>query len=148
MIEILSGYLTLVLGITTGSILVLQYLLAKRRWRLDLYDKRYPVYLATMQYLSFIALEASVTLEELIKFLRNSKDKEFLFGKDIQQYLDQLYRKGTDLKLRTDLLKNPSLPEPKRQRLVEEQSELLSWFSKQSEVVKEHFGEYLKINKK
>jgi hypothetical protein len=94
MIETLSGLLTPLIAIITTAILVLQYLLAKRRWRLDLYDKRYPVYLSTKEYLSFIDQTANVTHEELTKFLRNSKDKEFLFGDDVKEYLEHLYNKG------------------------------------------------------
>jgi hypothetical protein len=148
LIEIVSAFLTPIIGVTTVTILVLQYYLARRRWRLDLYDKRYPVYLATMQYLSFILQSARVTDEELFKFLRNSKDKEFLFGKDVQQYLDELYRKGVNLNFRTIERQNERIEDSKRRQLIKEEHELLEWFSKQFEVSKKLFGEYLTIDKK
>jgi hypothetical protein len=147
MIEIFSGFLTPVIAIITVAILILQYFLAKRRWRLDLYDKRYPVYLATMQYLSSVMQKADVTQEEIFNFLRNSKDKEFLFGKDIQEYLDVLYEKGQDLSFTNKKLENESI-EKERERLLDKRHNLLMWFKDQFEISKKLFGEYLKIDKK
>ena len=147
MIDILSGLLTPLIAIVTVAILVLQYLLAKRRWRLDLYDKRYPVYLATMQYLSSIVQNADITNDDLIKFLRNSKDKEFLFGKDVQEYLEQLYNKGGRLRYLVKKLEIEPVGE-KRGKLVDEEMDLVEWFSKQFKESEKHFGKYLKIDKK
>lgn len=148
MLETISGFLTPVIAIITASILILQYLLAKRRWRLDLYDKRYPVYLTTMQYISFIIQEANLTQEELVKFLRNSKDKEFLFGDDVKGYLNELYSKGVGLMRYTRLQERKNLQEEKRLGYVDKETELLEWFRNQFEVSKRLFGQYLSIDKK
>jgi hypothetical protein len=148
MLQKFSEFLTPLIAIITGSILVLQYFLAKRRWRLDLYDKRYPVYLGTMEYISVIMRDASVSMEELIKFLRNSKDKEFLFGKEIKEFLEELYKKGTEFHTVINLLKNTSMSENKRERLIEKQEKLLLWFKDQIDVSKKLFGKYLTIDKK
>jgi hypothetical protein len=145
--ENLVKLITLLIAVTTATILVLRYLLAKRRWRLDLYDKRYPVFLATMQYLSSIVQNASVSNDDLMKFLRNSKDKEFLFGKDVQEYLEELYKKG----VRLNYLVKKLEPEPvgeKRRKLVDEEMDLVEWFSKQFKESEKHFGRYLKIEKR
>lgn len=147
MIETISGFLTPVLAVTTGTILVLQYLLANRHWRLNLYDKRYPVYLTTMEYLSFIVQHASLKQDELMKFLRNSRDKDFLFKKDVQEHLKRLYTEGVDLMTIGTILENEPVGD-NRSRLVDKQSKLLKWFSKQFEISKELFGEYLRIDKK
>ena len=114
---------------------------------MDLYDKRYAVYLATMQFLSSIAQDARVNQEELFKFLRNSKDKEFLFGKEVQEYLELLCKKGVRLNY---LRKKSELErvEETRIKLVDEESDLVEWFAKQFEVSKALFAEYLEIGKK
>jgi len=124
MTEIFSDYLTLLIAVITVSILVLQYFLAKKRWRLDLYDKRYPVYLATMEYLSSVMQHTNATDENLFKFLRNSRDKEFLFGKDIQDHLQVLYEEGMRLNcIRQQLQSEPVGKE--RSSLVDRSSEIL-----------------------
>jgi len=126
----------------------LQYLLSKQRSQLDLYDKRYPVFLATMQYLSFIAEGRNITNEELIKFLRNLKDKEFLFGKDVQQFLDELYKKGVDFLRYKNILNDHNLPMEKREKLVDEEAALFEWFLKQFDESRSIFKKYLAIDKK
>lgn len=146
-IEILSGLLTPLLAIIATLILYWQFRLEKSRWRLDLYDKRYPVFLATMQYLSFIAKEDTVTQEELLKFLRNSKDMDFLFANDLKEYLRKLYKKGVRVRYLRKKLEHEPVGE-KRTKLVDEQSDLVEWFTKQFEVSKALFGKYLRIEKK
>ena len=147
MIEAISAFLTPMLAITTGTILVLQYFLAQRHWRLSLYDKRYPVYLTTMEYLSFIGQHASLNQGELMKFLRNSRDKEFLFKKDVQEHLGKLYAKGVDLMSVGKMLENEPVGD-NRSRLAQKESKLVEWFSNQFEVSKGLFGGYLRIDKK
>lgn len=147
MIDILSALLSPLVAIIAAIILYWQFRLEKRRFRMDLYDKRYAVYLATMQFLSSIAQDARVNQEELFKFLRNSKDKEFLFGKEVQEYLELLCKKGVRLNY---LRKKSELErvEETRIKLVDEESDLVEWFAKQFEVSKALFAEYLEIGKK
>ena len=148
MIETISGFLMLMLAFTTGTIIVLQYLLAERHWRLSLYDKRYPVYLATKEYVEFIEDHASINDDELRKFLRDCRDKEFLFGEDIQEYLGELRDKGRDLKFQVYRLSDADRSGEERQAIVKKQEDLLRWFLKQSDTLRERFGRYLRIDKK
>lgn len=148
MIQTLSGLLTPVIAVVTASILILQYLLAKRRWRLDLYDRRYPVYLASMEFLSLIMQNANVSREELVKFLRNCKDKEFLFGNDVKEHLEKLYNKGVDLMRHTSLTEAGNMEKEKRLKWIDEEMNLIAWFGNQFDVSKRIFGAYLAITKK
>ena len=147
-IQTLSGLLTPIIAVVTAIILILQYLLAKQRWRLDLYDKRYPIHLATMQYISIILQDARVTNEELMKFLRTSKDKHFLFGKDVEKLLDDLYKKGVELKHCQDILERGNLAEDKRLSLIDKEDALILWFKEQYGVATATFKRYLAIDKK
>jgi len=148
MIETISGFLTPLIAIITIAILYWQFRLEKNRWRLALYDKRYPVYLSTREYLRFIIRHATVTQEELDKFRRNSKDKEFLLGVDVKKYLDELYSKGNQLMRYTRRLRKEDIEEQKRIKLIDDEENLNDWFRKQFEESKKLFGEYLTIDKK
>ena len=141
-IQILSGLLMPLIAIITVTILILQYILAKQRWRLDLYDKRYPVFSATMEYIGYIVKEKKITDEEWWKFLRNSKDKVFLFGEDVQQFLKELYERGSDFRI---ILKEE---EKLDADFVNQKAKLVDWFSKQFGVSIELFKKYLAIDKK
>jgi len=145
--KVSSALLTPVLAVVGTFVVVNQYRLQRWRWKLDLYDKRYPVFISTMEYISSIVQNHNVTNDLLFKFLRDSKDKEFLFGEDIKKHLENLYKKGLDLQLVEIELK----PEPvgdKRSQMVKQSSEIAKWFSNQFEVTKRLFGEYLAIDKK
>lgn len=146
-VEISSSLLTPIIGIVASIILILQYLLARRTWRLNLYDKRYPVYLETMSFIASVVRDGEVNKEELLKFLRNSRDKEFLFKKDTRIYLNDLYKKG--LQLMRVQKKHESLPVGEElNKKANEESELLEWFSKQFDYAKELFGQYLTVDTK
>ena len=92
-------------------------------------------------------INAYVKNDELMKFLRDSKEKEFLFKEDLQEYLEKLYKKGVNLMALGKKIEVES-DDDKRSKLIDEQTELLEWFSKQLEISKKLFGEYLRIDKK
>jgi hypothetical protein len=146
-IKMSSALLTPVIAVISAIILINQYRLQKLRWRLDLYDKRYRVFLNTMEFLSFVVARHNVDDDSLTKFLRGSKDKEFLFGDDIKDYLDELYSKGLDLQLIETELKDTPVREEWNAK-VKKSSQLFQWFTKQFEVSKRLFREYLAISAK
>ena len=97
--DILTALLAPVLGIIGTWILFNQYRLSvnqhrleELRWKLSLYDKRYPVFLSSMQFISTVVQKLDVSIEELNKFWRDSKDRDFLFGDDVKEHLDKLQR--------------------------------------------------------
>jgi len=144
----LSALLTPVIAVVTVSILVLQYLLARRRWRLDLYDKRYPVFMSTMDYISSVVQTGGTTADRTTQFLRETKDREFLFGKEIHDFLGLLYKKGVDLWTAQETTNAPHANEDDRKALIYEARDLKKWFGDQFEVAKRLFDPYLRITKK
>jgi hypothetical protein len=146
-VKILSALLTPVLGVIATIVLVNQFILQKLRWRLDLWEKRYPVYLATEQYIIFAVQNAKMPMDEVFKFKRESKDKDFLFRTDVQRYLEELYQKGLELDNLVLHLKGV-LDDDRRNKLLDEQLDLIRWFPEQFEVSKNLFGKYLRIGKR
>src|SRR3972149_5559414 len=93
-LKVLSGLLTPLIGVIATAIIIMQYFLQRDRWKLDLFDKRYPIYVSTKKYIAKIVQEAKVTYLDLDEFLRLTKDSEFLFGNDVNAYLKLLYMQG------------------------------------------------------
>jgi len=139
-LHILAAAITVV-----GAILaILQYRLAALKWRLELYDKRYPVYLATMDYIAAVVRDAKIPLDRSFQFLRESRDKEFLFGSEVQEYLKELYKKG--IELRSCQQTYESLPVgAERSAHVEKEAAILEWFATQFEECKTLLLPYLRI---
>jgi len=146
-LKIFAGLLTPLLGFVATAIIVMQYFLQRNRWKLDLFDKRYPIYDCTKKYLSTIARDAKITRDDLYLFLRETKDSEFLFGNDVNDYLKLLYEKGVDLKFISDKSTQVKIEE-ERLKAIEQEHILLTWFSKQHSEASEKFGKYLRIDKR
>jgi|ERR1043166_7759040 hypothetical protein len=146
-VKVLSSLMTPLLGIIGAIILILQYTLSKRRWRLDLYDKRYPAYLGTMELIAAVTQRGNISDDELRKFARGSSDKEFLFGEEIQVFMKTLHDKAVDIQT-LNLELDACDTEIERKRLIRNRSQLCKWFGDQFQSARKLFGEYLSITKK
>ncbi|MGH7800255.1 MAG: hypothetical protein ACREOW_06435 [Thermodesulfobacteriota bacterium] len=145
--DLLSTLLTPAIAVITVLILVFQYKLAKQQWKLSLYDKRYSVFLTTMSFISNILIDAPVSKEDLLKFARESKEREFLFGDDVQKLLNEIHEKASSL--RTTREASDKLPEgDERTELKTREGELHDWFNKQFDISKKIFRSYLLIKEK
>ncbi len=146
-VELLSALLTPLIGIVGTIIVIFQYRLARSRWRLALYDKRYPVFLSVRDYILFAIQSGEMTNEEITKLLRNSIDFEFLFGDEIKNYLTELHKKGTKLQILAGRLEKVQDDKGRDNTLIQKK-EVTDWFWKQLEESSKLFGAYLHIDKK
>ena len=141
--------LSAVIATTTAVIVVLQYGLARLRWRLDLYDKRYPVFADTMGYIASIVRSAAVTLDQTSQFLRETMAKDFLFGHEVHDFLKSLYDKGVDLWTAQQVINGKTrADEISREARVHEAAAIQKWFGDQLGVAKTVFEPYLRIKRK
>ncbi len=131
-------------GVFTLAILYSQYRLQRLNFRLMLYDKRYAVFLSVMQYISSVLQNARADNDELMKLMRNSKDKEFLFGFEVGDYVQALYSKGIELNKVNYILASQH-DRSIREKLVEQTTTLFEWFENQFEEAKRIFKYYLAI---
>ena|SRR5438876_5957033 len=147
-VQILSALLIPAIAVVTVLILFLQYRLARRRWRLDLYDKRYPVFIGTMDYIADIVKMGTASPDRTSQFLRESRDKEFLFKKDVRDFLTLLYKKSVELYTTAGIVDAPHADPKNREALIHEMSNIKKWFGDQFEVAKKLFEPYLKMTQK
>ncbi|MFB0505372.1 MAG: hypothetical protein ACETWT_01425 [Thermodesulfobacteriota bacterium] len=142
-IQTLSGLLVPFIGITTTYIAIKQYHLAKMGIRKELLDRRLGVFKATMEFIPHVMSRRGVEFEKLQNFNRETADSFFLFKEDIQTYIDDIYKKGSDYhaigrKLDGDVVE-------KRTQQVEKASDLGEWFSRQFNVARQKFKPYLSV---
>ena len=148
-IELLSASLAPITAIVALTITYRQYRLERVKFRHELYEKRLAIYDSTMRLLSNILRTGKVEFEELVQFLRETNQSRFLLGKDISDYLDELYKKGVDLECQNKMLNGPDrIPTgEERTRLAHENCELQKWFGKQLTVAPEKFSVHLGLDK-
>ncbi|RKX18116.1 MAG: hypothetical protein DRP26_05790, partial [Candidatus Zixiibacteriota bacterium] len=82
--------------------------------------------------------------DELMKLMRNSKHKEFLFGFEVGDYVQALYSKGIELNKVNYILASQH-DRSIREKLVEQTTTLFEWFENQFEEAKRIFKYYLAI---
>jgi hypothetical protein len=95
------------------------------------------VFDATMKLIAEIARDARVEYQQLIQFLRETREHEFLFGPEIKEYIDEIYHRGVDLHARA-----AAIPRG-QQGDIERQTQLLNWFTEQTRAGTQLFLKYV-----
>lgn len=115
-----------------------QYLVAKAKLKLDLFERRYQIFLQTWAILTKTAKEgASVSADGLHTPFNNFlPEAEFLFGKAIREYLEELAKQWTLLKGYEHSTGVPNV--------ADKINELGQWFLEEASTgAKSQFGKYL-----
>lgn len=140
----LSALLTPVIAVLAVYIAYQQYLTNKQKLRLDLYDKRFKVFLALMSLLSSIMRQANVKQEELAQYNADTNESVFLFDEELVGYLRLVRKEAVRLMNLKDKLYNSDLPVgEERSQCAAECSQVLSWLLDQFEVSQKTFAKYL-----
>lgn len=145
MVEVLSALLTPTIAVVATYIAYQQHRTNKLKVRADLYDRRMQVVNAVTDLLGHIVSEGAVDFDHLRIFLQKTRESYFLFGDEIPEYLNDLYKAGVDLRHQTKKLFSDLPVGPERTRLAEENGELVKWFMDQFDVAQKKFGKYLRL---
>jgi hypothetical protein len=137
-----SPFATLVVGLSVAFIALQQWRLARHRFRLDLFDKRYRVYEATAQFLAVIMAHADFQDEDLRVFTIGTRDAAFLFPKRITEHIHQIRCRAIDMRLfQTQFARLPVGEE--RSKLVEKNSVELKWLLQEMQQLADTFKPWL-----
>ena len=121
------GFSTLAIGGIALTIQRQQANTNRLQYRLALFERRMKVFDSTMDLIA-------VVLPRAFQFLRETRDHELLFGAEIKDYLDEVYRKTVRLHTIDAVSRSEDIPK---------RTELLDWFSRQSAVATRKFLKYL-----
>lgn len=117
----------------------------KDKLKLDLWERRYSIFIATMTLLANIEREADCSDDSRNAFAKGIVGNEFLFGSDVKDYHRLLWRNCIDLSTHRRKLDSEKLPVgAERTKIAEANRILLDWFSAQlTESAREVFAPYL-----
>ena len=132
--RILAALLTPVIAIVATYIAYQQYQTNHRQHRLALFEKRMAVFNSTMNLIAFVLRAGRVELDQLFTLIRETRDHELLFGPEIGEFIDEVYRNGVELNTR-DVVGG--------QESIARRTELLNWFGGQSAAATKKFLKYL-----
>jgi hypothetical protein len=109
--------------------------------RLALMEKRMKVFDATIEFISLVLREAVIkTMDPLFRLMRDTRERDLLFGSEIGEYIDQLYAKGNRLRA-VYAARGPG--DTVRPEDIAVDAEINTWFSEQTGVVRDKFLRYL-----
>lgn len=147
--DILRDLPTAIVVLIIGSIAVWiahrHSVLTEARFKLDLFEKRHDVFVATWKFLSDLVQKSPITTADIFNFSNNTANAKFLFGDDIVSFLDEAKMKG--IKLGTaeyTLSRTPS--EEARSEAYAERHELVTWVENELKQVKDRFKPYLDLS--
>ena len=112
--------------------------------KLVLLEKRIEIYTVIKSFIAEIVSKATCNHEDLLKFLRDSREVNFLFDSDVINYVDELCEKGKNLiLLSSEIDSNNS----NRSSFVEDQSDIISWYSEKLKEIDDLFDKYINVSK-
>jgi hypothetical protein len=137
-----SPIATLIVGLIVAYIAWQQWQVAHAKLRLDLFDRRYKVYEATRQFLGCIMQAATFSDSQLFTFYAGTSDAQFLFDKEVVDYLKQIAHRAIDMRLQNKLFQR--LPDgEERSAKIEAEHQHLLWLTHQITDMTLTFAPYL-----
>jgi len=143
--DVIKAFLTPMIAILAVWIAYQQHKTSRYKLRLDLYDKRFEVFHRLISLVSSVVQQGNVTDEQLFEFLRSTAYANFLFDKDIEIYLEQVYRKGIDLHYLEKRIKE--LSGDKQKEVYDKRDIIFNWFKDQFTESRKRFGRYLNFRR-
>jgi len=145
MLKLSQTVLTPIIAILAAWIAFQQHKTNRYKLRLDLYDKRFNVFHKLISFVSSAVQQGNVTDEQLNEFLRSTAYANFLFDKDIETYIDEMYHKGVDLHYMEKSIKE--LSGNKQKEILDKREIVFNWFVKQFTESRKKFGRYLNFHR-
>jgi hypothetical protein len=127
-----------------------QWLTNRHRVKLDIFDRRFRVFLEVRKILSSVIPEGSASSELFLNFRTSVAESYFIFGAEIESYLEEIYSHGIKLACadgQRRLPKEERAEDHDTKKVAEEINTHLTWLMGQLPVAKEKFKKYLDMRK-
>jgi hypothetical protein len=109
---------------------------------LEVFDRRAPVYRATIEFLREVIKGSELDLAPIFKFARDTDEALFLFDDALAEYLIDVYRRAVRLHAVYAMSEPPINRTP---ALSQEWADSMLWFSEQFEEARRRFAPYLRL---
>jgi hypothetical protein len=142
---VLSGLLTPVVALLGLYIALRQWLTARSKLKLDLFDRRLLIYDAVRSYIAAVMTSGKTTQDIELAFLSGTRGARWLFGNEIVHYIDKtLWPKICQLGCLQSELDGMERGE-ERTRKINAQADLKIWLSDQLKVIDDIFARYITL---
>jgi hypothetical protein len=136
-LRITSTGATLLIGVAASFLAYRQYTISKQKLRLDLYNKRYELFLKLRMFVSDLAIgdnrEPLEIQNKAGAFKRDTIECRFLFDADVAAYFDTVCKKAGELVTVQLDFRRPNLTNEQEDALRTRLTDLHVWFFNQSD---------------
>ena len=144
MIKLLSGLLTPVIAALGVYIAYQQWKTNHNKLRVDLFERRYDVFLKFASFIANILSNGGVRNNEHHQFIKDTKGSRFIFGIETHNYSEEIFKKAGRLSTLDKLLENER-DEGKRGTILEEHQKIEEWFQSELNGIEARFEKYLTL---
>jgi len=137
-IDLLTSMIPIVLAILGGYIAIQQYKNARRKLKLDLFDKRFPVFQSTRNYIGQVITGDYKDKAVQQEFLVKTRGAGFIFDQATKAYIDEVWEKSVDLE---GWSQDQNTSEHSDQRAAH-----LKWFTSELSKIEERFRKYMQLS--
>ena len=136
---------TFVFAAVAAYVAYQQFRLGREKFKLDLFEKRFKVFSGARVFLTHIFRDGDLkTLDYAWEYRAAIGEASFLFGHEITDYLEEIYRRA--IKLHSDKeTMQPLSGGEERTQLTRQISENVRWLTDQLPELKEQFCPYMKF---
>lgn len=110
---------------------------------LAVYERRLPIYRATIQFIRGVVKDLNPELEAIFQFSTETEEALFLFDETVAEYLWDMYKKA--LRLRTIRALKLRGEMKNRDELIQGETALAVWFTSQYDIIRRHFAPFLRL---
>lgn len=142
-VDILQALLTPMIAGLATVIGCAQWWIARNKYRLDLFDRRWAVYIAARNVISAMFSHARTSQEEEWAFLTGIRGARWLFNDEIDRYLRKnMWPQICALNAANSMLADHAPPEEKP-RAAKKKHEIMEWVLRQDQEIDDLFGHFL-----
>lgn len=144
-----NALLTPLIAIVATYIAWQQWQTNRQKLVLERYDRRLRVYEEVRKILSIIMSDANATVEQLLQFRTSVSEADFLFGPEITEYIDEIYRRGVQLRYWNGEYRDcyqAKTDDYDHSKVTTAMHTELTWLTSQFEPAKLKFKKYLDIS--
>lgn len=148
-IEVSKGLLTPLIAVVATYIAWQQWKTNQQKLILDRYDRRLRVYEEVRKILSIIIRDGKASYDDLLKFRTAVSEADFLFGTEIPEYIEEIYKRGVKLQYWSAEYRDYTQEIPKgydHKKVVDGMHAELTWLAEQFDPAKKKFKRYLDVS--
>ena len=142
-IDILSALLAPSIVLFGAIVAGMEWWINHKRLKNELFDRRIAVYDIISNYMSSVFTTGCIEREAETKFLSGTKNVYFLFGSDVKEFIDEIFKKSSDLHVLEKMQSN--LSGTALENNMNKQGEIINWFKKEFDGLEERFKRHLSL---